>query len=310
MLSSYFLCFILSMIALHYFANADLTPEVIREDGPETHLKKQGTPTMAGLCFGLVALICMGLFYPCGWPLALCATGFLSIGAVDDWVKIRRWRHGLSMRSKFILIYLFSCLFMEVIWQSGPVAIQHIPFSSVVFAPDHLTFILCGAFILTATVNASNFSDGLDGLCVLQFIALFAGLLALNAFGSTQISSQLLAAGYIFSASLAFLWFNAAPARLFMGDSGSLLLGAVIAYLYICSGYVLYLPLTAIVWVVEVLSVMIQIIYFKRSGKRFFKMAPLHHHFELEGWSNAQVVLRFWVVTLLMQVVVIWGMIN
>lgn len=303
MSASYIICLMTCYCALSYFKRWNIAPEVIRKEGPQSHYGKSGTPTMAGICFVSLAVIWMWVMAPDQWRLILCVMGFMMIGAYDDAVKITGSQRGLSMKIKMLVLLLFSVLVMYLM----PVVPIHIPFSSLSIVLSKGWYIGFGALVLTASANAMNFTDGIDGLCASQFLLLFFGLIMVQCMNMTHISSQLEVSGYLAVGVMAFLYFNAQPAQMFMGDSGSLPLGALMGLLYIQSGWVLYFPWVAIILVAEVLSVIIQIIGFKSRGIRVFKMAPLHHHFELSNWSNMQILMRFSLVTIMMHGIFVLG---
>ncbi len=285
----------------------------IRSDGPKRHDVKMGTPTMGGFLFILpVAML----------TILLNATSFLGLdilgesallplivmfayaglGAIDDWEGIRGPRKGLGMRAstKFIVQIILALIIAwalkylinvpDLLWPG---------FENTQASLDlGVFYVPIAAFIIVGCSNAVNFTDGLDGLAGLISATCFA------AFGAVAIlQGQVFLGRFCFTlvgALFGFLWFNVHPAQLFMGDTGSLSLGAVLAVVALMTGEWLLLPLIAIVPLSEVLSVVLQVSYFKlTNGKRLFKMAPIHHHFELLGWSETQVVQRFWLISLL-----------
>lgn len=286
--------------------------KLIRIEVPERHFTKMGTPTMGGVMIILPVTMLTILLNAAsilgvtgnvlGQSVLLPLLVMLSygiLGAIDDWEGIRGPRRGtgMRMRTKFIIqtILAFGIAFAlkyvlhvpEMYWpgvkDSFSLGIFYIPFA---------------AFIIVGTSNAINFTDGLDGL---------AGLISATGFaaygGIALLLGQVFIARFCFTvvgALFGFLWFNVHPAELFMGDTGSLPLGATLGVVALMTGQWLLLPLVALIPVSEALSVIFQIIYFKRTkGKRLFKRAPLHHHFELIGWSETQIVQRFWLVSLL-----------
>ncbi|HVN54292.1 MAG TPA: phospho-N-acetylmuramoyl-pentapeptide-transferase [Anaerolineaceae bacterium] len=284
--------------------------KIIRVEGPATHITKMGTPTMGGVMIVLPVVLVTVLLNAASLlglnvlgrsvMIPLSVLIFYSIlGAVDDWEGIRGKRRGLGMRArtKFILQVLFAV--------AVAVALRYILKVPQLYWPNPKVEIDLGAayipvatFIIVGMSNAVNFTDGLDGL---------AGLICATAFvaygGIALMQGQVFLGRFCFTlvgAILGFLWFNVHPAELIMGDTGSLALGAVLGVVALMTGQWLILPLIAVIPVSETLSVIIQIVYFKVThGKRFFRMAPLHHHFELGGWSETQVVQRFWLVNLL-----------
>lgn len=289
--------------------------ESIRVDGPERHFSKLGTPTMGGLMIiapitlitvllnaaSLIGSEVLGasVFLPLGVML-----GFAVIGAIDDWAGLRGQREekGLSARVKFLMQWGIAFV--------AAFGLYHVLNAPHLFLPGFdiefkigLWYIPIAAFIIVAMSNAVNLTDGLDGL---------SGLIAATAFatygGIALLQGQIYLARFCFTlvgALFGFLWFNVHPAELFMGDTGSLALGAALGVVALMTGQWAVLPIIAIIPVSVTLSSMLQVGYFKLTkrmygeGRRLFKMAPLHHHFELSGWSETQVVQRFWLVSLL-----------
>ena len=284
--------------------------KLIRVEGPDRHFTKMGTPTMGGVLIILpVALVTILLnaasligVTVLGRSVLLPLLVMLSyalLGAIDDWEGIRGPRRGLGMRArtKFLLqvglalVIAFALKYLlqvpELFWPGvqEPLSLGNL-------------YIPLAVFIIVGASNAVNFTDGLDGL---------AGLIAATAFaaygGIALLQGQVFLGRFCFTlvgALFGFLWWNVHPAQLFMGDTGSLALGATLGVVALMTGQWLLLPIIAIIPVSEALSVVIQVAYFKATkGKRIFRMAPLHHHFELGGWSETQVVQRFWLVSLL-----------
>ena len=298
MLLSFSICWLANLLSFSVFQKAGLTPEVVRKYAPQSHHGKQGTPTMAGAIFSIIAVMFIMIFSPENWRIALTILCFMGVGMYDDLTKLMGTRHGISMRAKFVLISLMSLILMEISWHSNPEILFHIPFVNISLVPPHWFYLVFGVFVMNATSNAMNFTDGIDGLCATQFLILFLGLYFIYLFGHKEMIG-LYGACYLMAGVLAFLWFNVSPAKLFMGDTGSLVLGAVVALLYIESGWVLLLPLVGLILVAEVVSVALQIMSFKLTGNRIFKMAPVHHHFELSGWSTSQIVTRALIISVL-----------
>ena len=266
--------------------------QVVRGDGPETHLKKAGTPTMAGLVFIIVFLI-VELFllilkdYVNG-TLALKINIFIIIfgfiGLIDDYLKItRKNTKGLPGIFKLILQILFAGFGLIICFNYNTMS--------------NIFIFLVLIFIIVGTNNGVNFTDGLDGLC--STVTLVVSLLFIEVSLKNENLELLYINLLILSILLAFLIFNHYPAKIFMGDTGSLFLGAYVAFMAIALDMQYYLPIFGIVYMVEVLSVIIQVLYFKiTGGKRFFKMAPIHHHFEKCGFTENQIVFLFSLVTL------------
>jgi len=283
--------------------------KIIRVEGPSHHQTKMGTPTMGGMMFVLPVLMLTGLLNAASLlgldvlgrsvmlPM-LVMVAYTVLGAVDDWEGIRGKRRGLGMRArtKFILQVLIAAGAALTLYFIG---VTHLYWPGTQGRIDlGLFYIPLAVFVIVAESNAMNFTDGLDGL---------AGLIAVTAFvayGAIALATGLTFLGRfcftIVGALFGFLWFNVHPAQMIMGDAGSLPLGATLGVVALMTGQWLLLPLIAIIPLAEALSVSIQIFYFRiTKGKRFFKMAPIHHHFELLGWSETQVVQRFWLVSLL-----------
>jgi phospho-N-acetylmuramoyl-pentapeptide-transferase len=285
--------------------------KIIREEGPDRHVEKLGTPTMGGfmiiapvllLTILLNAATLLGLDDLLGQPVVIpliVMVAFGILGAVDDWEGIRGTRKGLGMRArtKFLIQLALSL--------ATAFALKYVVEVPEMYWPGYPEPISLGNwYIPIATImivgfsNAMNFTDGLDGL---------AGLIAATSFaaygGIALMQGQVFLARFCFTivgALFGFLWFNVHPAELFMGDTGSLALGAALATFALMTGQWLILPIIAIIPVSETISIILQVTYFRwTGGKRLFRMAPLHHHFELLGWSETQVVQRFWLVTLI-----------
>jgi phospho-N-acetylmuramoyl-pentapeptide-transferase len=282
----------------------------IRVEGPERHFTKLGTPTMGGVMF-ILPVILITVLMNGGSLLGVTLLGrsvivplvtlvlFAGLGAVDDWLGLRvdRRVRGLSARTKMLYQIIFSVLIA--------LALNYILDAPELFLPGiplelslGIWYVPVAAFIIVSMSNAINLTDGLDGM---------AGLISATAFatygGIALLQGQIFLGRFCFTlvgAIFGFLWFNVHPAQLFMGDTGSLSLGATLAVAALMTGQWILIPLIVVIPVSEVLSVVLQVSYFKLTGgRRLFKMTPLHHHFELLGWSETQVVQRFWLITLL-----------
>ena len=274
----------------------------VRQEGPQTHLKKEGTPTAGGVAF-VLAFVAMWLVYFFADPLegaersreimiVLSAIGMGLIGFADDFLKIR-WRmvggkKELLAREKFPLQLIVGAVFA---YFAAPLA-SHLLVQS--FGPVWDVVLI--TLVMVASVNAFNFTDGLDGLLG------GVSLIVLLPFLGISPAALLLVGGV-----LGFMWYNAHPARVFMGDMGSHAIGAVAAGVYVFYADPWLLPVAAIIPVVAVLSVIIQVASFKTTGRRVFKMSPIQHHFELSGWKETQVTVRFWMITALATAAA-WGL--
>ena len=280
--------------------------QTVRDDGPESHLKKNGTPTMGGIMFVegmlLASVLCVKK-YPDIIPVLMMTVGFGIIGFIDDYVKVVLKRAmGLRAWEKLSLQFVVTAFFAYyMIRVSGVDLTMIIPFTHGRIVDIGWLAIPLLFFATLGTVNGANFTDGLDGLAS-SVTAVIAGFFAVVAMGvGSGVAPVSLA---LIGALLAFLLYNVCPARVFMGDTGSLALGGYV----VASAYMLKMPIfiliVACIYFVEVLSVMIQVSYFKISGgKRVFKMAPIHHHFELCGWSETRIVAVFTIITILLSVI-------
>lgn len=287
----------------------------VRDDGPQAHLKKQGTPTMGGLII-LSSIIITSIFYmpryPKIIPVLFVTVGFGIIGFLDDYIKIVMKRsEGLNPKQKLLGQIVITGIFAWYLMSSGEVGTDMlIPFTG---GFDNGYFLDLGIFFLPAlflivlgTDNGVNFTDGLDGLCTSVTI-LVATFFTIVAIGENSGISPI--TGAVVGSLLGFLLFNVYPAKVFMGDTGSLALGGFVA----ASAYMMRMPIfiaiVGMIYLVEVLSVIIQVTYFKKTGgKRIFKMAPIHHHFELCGWSETRVVAVFSIITAILCLVAYLGL--
>ena len=279
----------------------------IRSDGPQTHLKKAGTPSMGGIIilFGLTVGVVLVRQVSDHVALALFATlGFGVLGFVDDLIKIVAKRSlGLRAREKLVGQIGISLLVASYAYTRPDIGTELlIPFSESTLSMPPLIFIIFTVIVMVGTANAVNLTDGLDGL------AAGATAIAAVAFGiiAFLLGHMDLAvfAGALGGACLGFSWFNAHPAQVFMGDTGSLGLGAALGSIAVLTRTSLFLPIIGGLFVIETLSVILQVVYFKLTkGRRLFKMAPLHHHFELLGWAEPKVMIRFWLIALVFAVV-------
>ena len=292
--------------------------QVVRDDGPQAHLAKSGTPTMGGALI-LFATISATLLWADWharyvWVALLTMLGFGLIGAVDDVAKLRKKRSmGLSARQKYLLQSLVGLLAAGFLYHSTTLPQEStliVPFLKEVAIPLGGWYVVLAYFVIVGTSNAVNLTDGLDGLAIVPAV-LVAGGLGVFAYASCHVRfayylgiPSLPGAGElaVFCAALVgsglgFLWFNAHPAQVFMGDVGALALGAALGVVAVMVRQELVLFIMGGLFVAETLSVMVQVVSFRWRGKRVFRMAPLHHHFELSGWPETRVCIRFWIVT-------------
>jgi len=296
--------------------------ETIREDGPKSHQQKAGTPTMGGL------LILWSLTVPTVlwadltnryiWLLLSATFAFGAIGFLDDWLKLARLRrHGMAIGEKLLAqttVALGVALFLYLYPEDPSVATQvTFPFFKEVMPDLGLWYVPFVMFIIVGTCNAVNLTDGLDGLATGPLIiATFAFTVIAYVAGHAQFAQYLLIpyiksggevaifGGALIGASLGFLWFNAYPAEVFMGNIGSLALGGALGTMAVLVKHEMLLPLVGGIFFIEALSVLLQILSFRLTGKRIFRMAPLHHHFEEKGWKESKVIVRFWIIAIVL----------
>lgn len=283
----------------------------VRDDGPPGHLKKQGTPTMGGLVI-LSSIIITSLLYlkdyPKIIPVLFVTAGFGVIGFLDDYIKIVMKRsEGLNPGQKLAGQIIITGIFAYYIITSDEIGTQMlIPFTGQYLVMPVWLFVPALFFIVLGTDNGVNFTDGLDGLCTSVTI-LVATFFTIVAIGENSGISPI--TGAVVGSLLGFLLFNVYPARVFMGDTGSLALGGFVASSAFMMQMPLFIAVVGLIYLVEVLSVIIQVTYFKKTGgKRIFKMAPIHHHFELCGWSETRVVAVFSIITAILCLVAYLGL--
>ncbi len=301
--------------------NANQIGQVIRDDGPQSHLSKAGTPTMGGalILVGITVstLLWSDLTNHYVWVLLLVTLAFGAVGWVDDYRKVfRKNAVGLPARWKYFWQSLIGIAAAVVLYKSalGPAETQYIlPFFKSVALDLGFFYIVISYFFIVGFSNAVNLTDGLDGLAILPSV-LVGGALGAIAYlaGHVEFASYLqipyvagsgevvIFAGGLLGAGLGFLWFNTYPAQIFMGDVGALALGAALGTMAIIARHELVLVIMGGVFVMETLSVILQVGSFKLTGKRIFKMAPIHHHFELMGWPEPRVIVRFWIITVML----------
>ncbi len=294
----------------------------VRDDGPQTHLVKAGTPTMGGALI-LVAIMVSSLLWAdlrnvYVWIVILITGGFGVVGWVDDYRKVvHRNPKGLSARAKFFWQSVIALLAVSYIAFNVTLPAQTeliVPFFKSVAIPlGAFGFILLAYLVIVGSSNAVNLTDGLDGLAIMPTVMVGSALAIFAYVAGNAVFSKYLGLPYIpgagelavFCAALAgaglgFLWFNAYPAEVFMGDVGALALGGALGAVAVIVRQEIVLFIMGGVFVVETLSVMLQVASFKLTGKRLFRMAPLHHHYELKGWKENQVVVRFWIITMIL----------
>ena len=289
--------------------------QIERDDGPQSHLKKQGTPTMGGIIIIItMILVVIGTYVYLSingekdlahklLPILLLTIGFGLIGFIDDFKKlVLKNTEGLKPSYKMIGLLIISVAYVTYLVYGLKIETQtYIPIIKTYIDMPTFIYIPFAIIVILGATNAVNLTDGIDGLSS-SVCAIIITTLAIIGI-SLQLYEVSIFASIVIGAVLGFLVFNIHPAKVFMGDTGSLMLGGVISGLALYLEMPLLLLVIALIPVVETISVMIQVVYFKKTGKRFFKMAPLHHHFELSGWKENKVVVVFSVVTLLLCIV-------
>jgi len=297
----------------------------IREDGPQTHLlTKKGTPTMGGLMILSGAVFSTLLWANLGngyvWVVLFVTIGFGAIGFYDDYLKVKRMSHaGFGGKQRLLLEALIGCIAAFATSQLAQGAYGTsllFPFVKDLALNLGYFYILFGGFVVVAAGNSVNLTDGLDGLAIVP-VMVAAACFALIAYlvGSANFSDYLLlnyvagtgelsvVCGALIGAGLGFLWFNAPPAQIFMGDTGSLALGGALGSIAVITKHEIVLAIIGGLFVLETVSVIVQVTSFRLTGKRVFRMAPIHHHFEHLGWTESQVVIRFWIISFVLALI-------
>lgn len=285
----------------------------IREIGPTWHNHKAGTPMMGGLMFIAAAVLCLLCNIPfvtdySVYLVLVLALSFGGVGFVDDFCKMKKKQNeGLTSIQKLLLQLAVSALFLYVMYRSGSMRTQlYIPFLNVTFQLHPILYIVFSMFVMVGTDNAVNLTDGVDGLCssvTIPVMVFFAAAAVMMGKYDLALLPAAVAGGLV-----AYLFYNWHPAKVFMGDTGSLFLGGVVCAMAFALDMPLILILVGLVYICETLSVIMQVSYFKIThGKRIFKMTPIHHHFEMSGWKEEKIVLTFTAVTVVMCVLAWFG---
>lgn len=327
MMTALFIALFIGPSVIRWLKSKQAGGQPIRPDGPETHLKKAGTPTMGGLMMlisiTISTLLWMDLTNPFVWMALIVMLGFGAIGFHDDYLKLtKRTHHGLSARNKLlaqIAIGALATFGIVLNMPENPAGLATgvaFPFVKNYFFDLSFFFIAWAIVVMIGSSNAVNLTDGLDGLATVP-VAIAAGCFGFIAYltGHALYAAYLqipyvpgtgelaILCGAIVGGCLGFLWYNAPPAQVFMGDVGSLSLGGVLGAIAVMTKHEIVLAIIGGLFVAETVSVMIQVVYFKMTGKRFFRMAPIHHHFEKLGWPETTVVVRFWIVAIVLALV-------
>jgi phospho-N-acetylmuramoyl-pentapeptide-transferase len=287
----------------------------IRADGPESHLAKRGTPTMGGLMILTSLTVAMVLWMDFSnrylWACLFITVGFGLIGFLDDYDKVTKSHHkGVSARMRLLAEFTVAGIGCTIIIWGGAGTELYIPFYRGPVVDLGWFYIPFAAFVVVSFGNAVNLTDGLDGLATMPVIIASLAFLVISYLVGNAVFSAYLGIPHVYGAGdltvlcsaivgagLAFLWFNAPPAAVFMGDTGSLALGGALGAIAVATQHEIVLGIIGGLFVVEAMSVIIQVFFYKRTGKRVFKMAPIHHHFEQIGWSESTVVIRFWIIS-------------
>ena len=324
MFTSMFVVFLIGTPFINFFSSKQIL-DPIREDGPSDHIiKKIGTPTMGGV------LILIGLFLgillwgdlsnPYIWFLIIIVASFGLLGAYDDYQKIKfKNSSGISIKFKIffqILIAIIGILFLSYFSDYAGLRDLYFPFFKDLIINLGWFFIPFSVFIIVGSSNAVNLTDGLDGLATVPVILVAACFAFISYVTGNIVFSDYLQIPYIegvgevsifcgsiIGACLGFLWFNAPPAKIFMGDTGSLALGGSLGAVGIITKHEIVLAITGGLFVLEAVSVIIQVISYKLTGKRIFRMAPIHHHFEKKGWAESTIVIRFWIISIILAMI-------
>ena len=316
-LTAFFICFLLGPWVIRKLSGMQVK-QYIRDDGPESHLSKAGTPTMGGLLivFSIVTsvLLWSDLTNYFTWIVLLVIIGYGLIGFIDDYLmQIKKRSKGLNVRNKLILQFGLALLTGFLVYISPDFSTEvTIPFFKKLSPDLGWGYIIFAAFVIVGASNAVNLTDGLDGLAIGPVIvAATTYMIFAYVAGHVKIANYLqinyvvgsgevaILCGTLAGAGMGFLWFNSYPAQIFMGDVGSLSLGAALGTVAVITKQEILLVLVGGLFVVEALSVIFQVGYFKMTnGHRIFRMAPLHHHFELKGWPEPKVIVRFWIIAI------------
>ena len=296
----------------------------IREDGPQTHFAKRGTPTMGGLMIlsgiTVATLLWANLSNWYVWIVLFVTLSFGAIGFYDDYLKVTNGKtSGFAGRWRLLAEITVAAIAGFAVMRFGSPGFSSsltVPFFKTMIIPLGALFILLAAFVIVGAGNAVNLTDGLDGLAIVP-VMISAATLGLIAYltGNTRFATYLqihyvqgagelaIICGAIIGAGLGFLWFNAPPAMIFMGDTGSLALGGALGAIAVATKHEIVLAIVGGLFVLETFSVIIQVVSFKLTGKRVFRMVPLHHHFEQKGWHESTVVVRFWIISVVLALV-------
>ena len=324
-LTALIICLVFGRAIIEWLRTFQPHGQPIRADGPESHLlTKKGTPTMGGvmilLAMAASTMLWADLRNAFLWPVLLLTVGYGALGFADDWLKVtKRNTKGVSGRMKLVVqagLGLVCAWWITDLMPASLADTLAVPVFKDLLIPFWFLFPVVGMFVMMGASNAVNLTDGLDGLAIVP-VMIAAAVFALIAYlvGNFRFSEYLqlhyvpgtgelaVFASAMIGAALGFLWFNAPPAAVFMGDTGSLALGGALGALAVATKHEIVLAIVGGLFVVETVSVMIQVFWFKRTGRRVFLMAPLHHHFEKKGWAEPTIVIRFWIIAMILALV-------
>ncbi len=324
-LTSLFFSLIFGKLIIHYLSNIQPSGQPIRNDGPESHIiQKAGTPTMGGVLIILSIFVSLILWVDLKnifiWINFFACLSFGLVGFYDDFLKVKsNSTNGLSAKVRILLQLLICIIVVYLIQISLPSNFNNtisFPFFKNLIVDFGLLYFFIGVFIIIGSANAVNLTDGLDGLAIVPVMIVAMAFAFISYVSGNLIFSNYLQINYIpgsgelavfcgavIGAALGFLWFNAPPAKVFMGDTGSLALGGSIGSSALIVKHEIVLAIIGGLFVLETFSVIIQVISFKLTGKRIFMMAPLHHHFEKKGWAESTIVIRFWIITIVLAII-------
>ena len=323
-MTALFICFVIAPPMIRWLKKKQKEGQPIRDDGPETHFAKAGTPTMGGLMI-LISVTASTLLWsdlgnPFVWIALMVMVGYGLIGVGDDYLKLtKRNTKGLPGKLKLLAQFIIGGVAAVWIMEALPGHInQHvsIPILKDVYVYLGIFFIPWALVVMVGASNAVNLTDGLDGLAIVPVAIAAACFGFISYLVGNEIYSEYLNIPYVvgtgelailcgalIGGAMGFLWYNAPPAAIFMGDTGSLAMGGVLGTIAVIVKHELVLAIIGGLFVMETVSVMIQVAYFKMTGKRIFLMAPLHHHFEKLGWSEPQIVIRFWIIAVVLALI-------
>ena len=323
-LTSLFFSLIFGEIIIQKLITFQPIGQPIRKDGPKNHIiEKSGTPTMGGVLILSSMTVSLLLWADLSnsfiWICFLSSLIFGIIGFIDDYYKIKFQNHnGIKSSTKILLQIFFSLIIIYLIQQLLPQNINstiNFPFFKNLIIDLGIFYFVLGSLVIVGSANAVNLTDGLDGLAIVPVMIVAMSFAFISYVSGNIIFSDYLQISYIknsgelsifcgtlIGSSLGFLWFNAPPAKVFMGDTGSLAMGSAIGSLAIIVKHEIVLAIIGGLFVLETLSVIVQVVSFKLTGKRIFRMAPLHHHFEKKGWAESTIVIRFWIITIVLSI--------